>query len=80
MGSGMFSSTLPCPPLPSPGALETITALALQPVWLISGACKEAGSPPPASVAGFVFPKSQGDDGWAAKGALGGAGDLFKLR
>lgn len=27
MGSGMFSSTLPCSPLPSPGTLETITAL-----------------------------------------------------
>lgn len=31
MGSGVFSSILPCPPLPSPDTLETIMAFGLQP-------------------------------------------------
>lgn len=79
MGLGMFSSTLPYSPLPSPGALETIKALALQPVWLISGTCKEAGSPQQVRLV-LCTPRAREVMGGQPRVPLGGAGDLFKLR
>lgn len=70
MGSGVFSSALPYPPLPSPDTLETIMAFALQPnvadSWGLQRGCL-----PQRVLLVLCAPKSLRGDGWAQSGACG---------